>query len=75
MAVFVIILITASFIVATIILVRNRAKIKGELEQAIAAKVKMNAEIYEEIDCSQIPVSPVDTNINIAYSEITPKTQ
>ena len=56
----------------TVVLIRSKAKIIMELERA---KVRMNAEIYEEIDCNQISASPVDTNKNIAYADITSKLQ
>lgn len=41
-----------------------------ELEHA---KNRMNAEIYEEIDCNEmsIPVPPVNTDKNIAYAEVS----
>ena len=69
-AVFVITVITASFIVAIVIIVKSKAKIKMELDHA---RIRMNAEIYEEIDSNQISASPVDTNKNIAYAEISKK--
>ena len=64
----VITVITASFITATVILIKSKAKIKMELEHA---KIRMNTEIYEEIDCNQIPASPVNTNKNVAYAEVS----
>lgn len=65
---FVITVIIASFITATVILIKSKAKIKMELEHA---KIRMNTEIYEEIDCNQIPASPVNTNKNVAYAEVS----
>ena len=69
-AVLLIAIVTVSFIVATVTLVWSRAKIKMELEHA---KNRMNAEIYEEIDCNEmsIPVPRVNTDKNIAYAEVS----
>ena len=65
-AVLVITVITASFITATVTLIKD--KYGFELEHA---KIRMNTEIYEEIDCNQIPASPVNTNKNVAYAEVS----
>jgi hypothetical protein len=73
-AVLLIAVITASFITAIVIIVRSKAKIKMELEHT---KIRMNTEIYEEIDCNEMSDSaspgPVDTNKNIAYAEVSKK--
>ena len=67
-AVFVIAVVIATFITTTVVLIRSKAKIKKELEDT---KARMNTEIYEEIDCRQISATPVDTNKNIAYAEVS----
>ena len=61
----------ATLVTATIILVRGKSKIKAELGEANAARARLDAEIYEQIDSNQTPLSLVDTDKNIAYVHVT----
>ena len=67
-AVPVIAVVIATFVATTVILIRSKAKVKKELEHT---KARMNTEIYEEIDCHHMSTTPVDTNKNIAYAEVS----